>query len=90
MNEQIKKDRELLEEWEKFEGDKYHYTTFFSENMEESFVVEELLAAQKRVTQYEERQRVAKLVTRFIIDRMGDIHFTDLQELERLILADNN
>lgn len=84
MNEQINKDRELLAKWHFGKNLMGRIVSMSAED------VDALLAAQKRVAQQEEKQKIAKLVTGFITDRMGDILYTDLQELERLILTDND
>lgn len=51
MTNQQDRDRELLENWEKFEGGKYHKTVFWSDDGHHKFIVENLLAATERLTE---------------------------------------
>lgn len=60
--DQLDRDRELLAKWEKHEGDKYHLTTFFSDTMKDTFVVENLLQAQDRVSRHEEREKIRNVL----------------------------
>jgi hypothetical protein len=72
MNEQIKKDQRLLDEY-----------LLLKPTIYSTPIVEELLAAQARV----ERANIAEIVTCYITDREGYVSFEDLKELEKQILS---
>jgi len=105
MNEQIKKDRELLDSWESdyragFSQTRVKYSKAFELLIP---LVHDLLAAQARVTQYEERQRVVELLRDYTptIEDIGHVAGSQYQglvvewrvkndELKNKILSDNN
>ena len=62
MTNQQDRDIELLENWEKLEGGKYHKTVFWSDDGHHKFIVENLLAATERLTEQRVRAEMAKKI----------------------------